>query len=492
MKNNPFASDDWTSESLSQMWDIIRKIAVEEFKLDFYEPYFEVVTFEEMLQIYTTGFPIMFNHWTFGKQYESLYKQYKNNRASIAYEVIFNTNPSLCYLLETNSTTMQALVMSHAACGHSAFFKNNEFMRENTNAKTITSFLKNMRSYVQECERLYGEKRVEEILDVCSSLTYYAIDRSEYIDLTRKEKEQKRINRKVEQDKDFDLKVEELGARKSDAQRDIIERQKDENIVKFIARYSPILKPWERELMLMFCKVQQYFYPQIFTKLMNEGYASFWHYQLMNRLYDLGYISEGSILEFIHSHTSVLCQHDHDSKYYSGLNPYKLGYEIFNDIKRICTEPTEEDKRFSPGLIGKDWVEEVHFAANNFKDESFILQYLTPKVVRDFKLFKYTDDTDEDFYTINAVHSDEDFKEIRKEIAKHYNFFNRIPQIYVEGADLKRSRALYMVYKHIDGKEVNVEEGERTFAAIKKLWPFPLKLRIDYSDGSSERKEVNT
>ncbi len=487
---NPFSNADWTEKSLGDMWEVINKIAKEEFKLDFYDPYFEVVTFEEMLQIYTTSFPVMFNHWSFGKDYEELYKQYKYNRASIAYEVIFNTNPALCYLLETNSSTMQALVMAHAACGHSAFFKHNSFIRENTNSGTIIVFMKNMRNYVQECEAKYGAKRVEEILDVCRALQLYAIDRAETIEISKTAREKKKIKRLEEQEKDFDLKVGELSSPTEAIGEAKVFRIKEENILKFIAKYSPSLKPWERELIFMYCKVQQYFYPQIFTKLMNEGYASFWHYQIMNRLYELGHINEGAVLEFLQSHTSVLCQHDHDSKSYRGLNPYKLGFEVFNEIKRICENPTAEDKFLFPDLIGKNWVDEVHFAAANFKDESFILQYLSPKLVRELKLFKYEDDSTKPFYEIKAVHSDEDFKEIRKELSNHYNLFNHLPFVYIEGADLKRSRALYLVCKQIKDADVKEESFAKTCHLLKKIWPYPIKIKYIPLHGDPIKMEL--
>lgn len=471
-----FNKGDWTTESLQEIWEVISRVAKEEFKLDFYNPYLEVVTFEEMLQIYTTSFPIMFNHWTFGKNYEELYKQYKHNRASIAYEVIFNTDPALCYLLETNSSIMQALVLCHAAVGHSAFFKNNEFIKQNTNAKTIIPFLKNMRTYVAECEEKYGNAAVEKILDFCKSLELYSTDRSEVIETSRKVKEQKRIKRKEEQEKDFDMKVAALITDHEPVSEEFT-RLKEQNIVKYIAKNSPILKQWERELMLMFCKVQQYFYPQMHTKLMNEGYATFWHYQLMNRLYELGYINEGGVLEFLQSHTGVCCQHDHDSPYYHGINVYKLGFELFSEIKRICENPTDEDKHFFPGLIGKNWIDEVNFAAENFKDESFVLQYLTPKLVRDLKLFKYKDDTMEDFWEINAVNDDEGFKDIRKQLANQYNFSNKIPYIYVEGSDLRKSRTLYISAKKVNEKDEHDELCFRTLKKIKTVWPYPIVLK---------------
>lgn len=125
---------------------------------------------------------------------------------------------------------------------------------------------------------------------------------------------------------------------------------------------------------------------------MNEGWATFWHYTILNHLYDEGLLSDKFMLEFLHSHTSVVAQPPYNSRYFSGINPYALGFAMFRDIKRICEEPTEEDKEWFPELAGANWLDALHFAMRNFKDESFISQYLSPKLIRDFKFFAICDD----------------------------------------------------------------------------------------------------
>jgi len=160
-----------------------------------------------------------------------------------------------------------------------------------------------------------------------------------------------------------------------------------ENLLYFIEKNAPLLEPWEREIVRIVRKIAVYYYPQRQTKVMNEGWATFWHYNLMNDLYDEGLITEGTILEFLQSHTNVVYQPDYDSPFYSGINPYTLGFAMFSDIRRVCENPTEEDRRFCPEYAGADWLDTVHQAMANYKDESFILQYLTPKVIRNLKLF---------------------------------------------------------------------------------------------------------
>lgn len=120
---------------------------------------------------------------------------------------------------------------------------------------------------------------------------------------------------------------------------------------------------------------------------MNEGWATFWHYTILNHLYDEGKVTERFMLEFLHSHTNVVFQPPYNSPWYSGINPYALGFAMFQDIKRICQSPTEEDKYWFPDIAGSDWLETLHFAMRDFKDESFISQFLSPKVMRDFRFF---------------------------------------------------------------------------------------------------------
>lgn len=481
---NPFLKEDWDAESLSQTWNIVEKIAIEKYNLSFYKPSFEVVGFEDMLHIYTGSLPIMYDHWSFGKSYIELHKKYMADRMGVAYEVVFNTNPALCYLLEHNSPTMQGLVMAHASVGHSAFFKNNVFFKEMTNASTIIPFLKNAKSFISECEDKYGEDEVEALLDACHSLSLYAIDRMPVKEKSNKKKNAILLKRAENKDKDYNIATDSIKTNNGEDSTHKNPRLREENILKFISKNSPSLKPWEREIINTYCQIQQYLYPQMLTKVMNEGFASFWHHTIMNDLIDLGLVLPGGAIEFIHSHCSVLRQPDYDEKGYYGVNPYKLGFSIFEDIRRICEHPTEEDRLWFPDLVGKDWIKEVKFAAYNFKDESFILQYLSPKVMRDLKLFTIHDDEVEKHINITAIHDDDGYKEVRKKLSRAYNHFANIPDVYIEGWDRKRSRTLYMVFDSPDMKSLDDSgNSEMTIRYIKELWPFKIVLKITSPEG---------
>src|SRR5690606_24549221 len=136
----------------------------------------------------------------------------------------------------------------------------------------------------------------------------------------------------------------------------------------------------------------------------------FWHYTLLHQLYDKGLVTDGFMLEVLHSHSSVIYQPPYDSPYFNGLNPYTLGYHMMQDIRRICENPTPEDRDWFPDIAGKDWLETLHNAMHNYKDESFIQQFLSPKLMRDMHLFTITDDDKDSHLRISAIHDDSHFR----------------------------------------------------------------------------------
>ena len=144
----------------------------------------------------------------------------------------------------------------------------------------------------------------------------------------------------------------------------------EENILYFLEKNAPNLEPWQRELCRIVRKISIYFYPQGQTKIMNEGYACFVHYYTMNRLYDKGLIGEATMLEFLTLHTNVLYQPTYDKKWFKGMNPYSLGFAMFMDIKRICENPTKEDKEWFPNIAGTEWKETILDIVDNYRDES--------------------------------------------------------------------------------------------------------------------------
>ena len=137
-----------------------------------------------------------------------------------------------------------------------------------------------------------------------------------------------------------------------------------------------MLKPWQREVIRILRKIRQCFNSRRQAQIMNEGWTCFWHYTLLNTLYDDGALSDGFMLEFLQPHTNVVHQPHYKSLHYLGINPYALGFSMWRDIRRICEYPTAEDRDWFPCIAGSPWRETFKFAMHNFKDESFITQNL--------------------------------------------------------------------------------------------------------------------
>jgi len=249
-----------------------------------------------------------------------------------------------------------------------------------------------------------------------------------------------------------------------------------ENLLYFIEKNAPLLEPWEREIVRIVRKITQYFYPQRQTKVMNEGWATFWHYTLLHTLYDEGLVTDGFMLEFLQSHTNVVYQPAFDSPNFSGINPYTLGYAMFTDIRRICEQPTEEDKRFFPDIAGSDWLDTLHHAMVNYKDESFILQFLSPKIIRDLKLFGVVDDDKEKEIEVSVIHDDNGYRRIREELAEQYSLSAQEPNIQVQEVDLRGDRSLTIRHLQQDRIPLDEDNAKDVMKHLHHLWHFDVHL----------------
>ena len=189
-------------------------------------------------------------------------------------------------------------------------------------------------------------------------------------------------------------------------------------------------------------KIAQYFYPQRQTQVMNEGWATFWHHRLLNQMYDDGYLADGMMIEWLKSHTNVVAQPPVTSRNYSGINPYALGFAMFTDIKRICENPTDEDRQWFPDFAGTPWLPTLDHAMRNFKDESFIGQYLSPKLMRDFRLFAIVDDEKDSELEIAAIHDENGYRALREALSRQYDLGSREPNIQVWNVNLRGDRSL--------------------------------------------------
>ncbi|MBE0437409.1 MAG: SpoVR family protein, partial [Methylomicrobium sp.] len=393
-------TSEWTFELIEKYHKEIARIAGN-FGLDTYPVQLEIITAEQMMDAYASvGMPIGYSHWSFGKEFVKNEKRYKKGQMGLAYEIVINSNPCIAYLMEENSMTMQALVIAHAAYGHNSFFKNNYLFTTWTSADSIIDYLLFAKNYIAECEERYGEEQVEAILDSCHALRNFGVDRYKRPSrLSLQEEQARQRDREAYLQSQVNELWRTIPAKEQtyDTNDETVHypEEPQENILYFIEKNAPFLENWQREIIRIVRKIAQYFYPQRQTQVMNEGWATFWHYTILHQLYQEGLVNDGFMIEFLQSHTNVVYQPAFDSPYYSGINPYALGFAMMSDIRRICEKPTPEDKYWFPEIAGSDWNKTLHFAMQNFKDESFISQFLSPKVIRDLKLFSILDDSNE-------------------------------------------------------------------------------------------------
>lgn len=485
--NNERISDgpDWTFELLQQYQDEIARVA-EHYKLDTYPNQIEVITAEQMMDAYSSvGMPIGYTHWSYGKKFIQTEQNYKRGQMGLAYEIVINSNPCIAYLMEENTLPMQALVMAHACYGHNSFFKGNYLFKTWTDAGSIIDYLLFAKNYISRCEVKYGISEVESILDSCHALMSYGVDRYKRPQRISLFEEQKRQQERAEY---LQSQVNELWRTIPSQQQESkkperhFPQEPQENILYFIEKNAPLLEPWQREIVRIVRKISQYFYPQKQTQVMNEGWATFWHYTILNHLYDEGKLTDSFMLEFLQSHTNVVYQPPYNSDYYSGINPYALGFNMMVDIRRICENPTEEDKRWFPEHAGSDWLETLHFAMQNFKDESFISQFLSPKLIRDFKLFTIVDHTSNPHLEIGAIHDDNGYKAVREALSAQYNLSNHEPNIQVYDVDLRGDRSLTLRY--IPHNAIPLANShEEVLKHLYRLWGFRVKLEQESNSG---------
>jgi stage V sporulation protein R len=481
------APSDWTFELIEDYHRVIRATA-SRFGLDTYPNQLEVITAEQMMDAYASvGMPVNYRHWSYGKEFISTEKNYKRGAMGLAYEIVINSNPCISYLMEENTLPMQALVIAHAAYGHNSFFKGNYLFRMWTDASSIIDYLVYAKNYVAECEERQGLDAVEALLDSCHALANHGVDR--YRRPSRKSLAQELVERKDRehhaQQQVNDLwrtlprRAEKDGAA-PEAKRFPDEPQ--ENILYFVEKNAPLLEPWQREIVRIVRKVAQYFYPQRQTQVMNEGWATFWHHKLLNTMYDDGYLTDGVMIEWLKSHTNVVYQPRVGDRGYSGLNPYALGFAMYTDIKRICDAPTEEDRAWFPDLAGTPWLPALHHAMHNFKDESFVGQFLSPKLMRDLRLFAIVDDEDDEELEVSAIHDDAGYRRVREALARQYDLGSREPNIQVWNVNLRGDRALTL--RHTQHNSRPLADGvQEVLKHVARLWGFPVHLESVDNDG---------
>ena len=483
---------DWTAENLQEIYEHIEDIALNDLKLDVYPNQIEVISAEQMIDAYASvGMPVNYHHWSFGKEFLKNWSKYQKGRMGLAYEIVINSNPCISYLMEENNAITQALVIAHAAFGHNFVFKNNYLFKEWTAAGSIIDYMIFAKNFIKDCEEKYGEDEVELVLDAAHTIAAHSVDkrkRKHQRKLREEEIAAKEMEKADDEQKNLDIilkKTSRTEVESEETQDDLDQVGDEENLMYFIYKNAPNMPAWQREILRIVYKINQYFYPQGQTKVLNEGMATFTHFYIMDNLEKRGLISEDAQMAWLHLHSNVVYQADMNSKHYDGsFNPYALGFSILKEVRRVCEEPTAEDQEWFPELVGSDWREAVKNAASDYRDESFIEQFLTPNLMRQMKMFSVDYKKTEGIVT--EISDDRGYRNLRQTLAQSYNAINRVPEIVVKSAKMKGDRTLTLEYKPFRGRSLYKDYAEKTLQNVKLLWGYNVELvRMD-AKGTSQ------
>lgn len=457
----------WTIDDF-ELWDDRIREKVLEYGLDCYPQEFELCDHQTMIGYMAySGMPSRYPHWSYGKAYERLKTLYDYGVSGLPYEMVINSNPALAYLMQDNSLLLQILTIAHVY-GHNDFFKNN-FTFRTTNAEYVIGGFKARAARIRRyCEDpSIGLEKVETFLDAAHALSLQC--------------QRNMAVRRLSQD-ELENQTLEAAMPKSDMFQNIHRRQEyqepdlkkmplepDENILLFIRDHNPFLEDWERDVLTIVHEEAQYFIPQIETKIMNEGWATFWHKHIFESLN----VSQDLHLEFLVRHSQVIRPH------HNGINPYHVGLKIWEDIERRYNETPALDRKEklgTPSMTGKEKIFEVR---ESDRDSAFIRRHLTDDLIRELDLFEYEPFKDE--YLIAEVGDEEDAcRQIRSTLIKNVGM-NKIPIIKIHDADFGGNRTLYVVHDH-DGRDLQMDHAKKTLEYLFQLWGREVMLETIVDD----------
>jgi stage V sporulation protein R len=427
---------------------------VQQFGLDPYPQEFEICDYEQMLSYMVySGMPSHYPHWSYGKAFEKLKTLYDYGLSGLPYEMVINSNPAIAYLMRDNTLALQVLTMAHVY-GHNDFFKNNftfRTIRAEFTIETFKAHANRVRHYVEDPS--IGLERVERILDAAHALSLQCRR-----NLTiRKQTEAEQREAKLQDSKPAPDPFQSVHRRKEWVSPDLdkVPLYPEEDILLFIRDHNPQLAEWEKDLLTIVHEQAQYFIPQIETKIMNEGWASFWHKRILEAL-DL---PQGLRMEFIVRHTQVL------SPSPGGLNPYHIGMKIWEDIEHRWSHASEEmEKDRAPKT--KSAQEKLFEVREVERDSSFLRRYLTEKLVRELNLFEYQSRGNEK--VVSRVADEDSWQAIKDTLIQNVGT-GTIPVIKVEDADYSSNRGLFLKHSH-DGRDLQLEYAEKTLQYLRQLW----------------------
>lgn len=459
---------------LSEFDQIIQKIA-REFGLDFFPQEFDIIPAQKMLEIMAYHFPINFSNWSFGRDFEMEKTKFEYGY-SIPYEVVLNSNPSRAYLINTNPFAVQIMVMAHVYA-HNDFMKNN-FHFKPTRRDILPSASEAARRF-QEYEQQYGLEEVERVTDAALAIQYN-INPDFFIQEESEEQKWERLSSPpavAEVPGAFDDLL--FGKRTAPPERKHRRKtppEPERDVLFYIMTHSPKpLREWEKDVLSVIRDQSRYFMPQRRTKIMNEGWAAYWHIRIMERLFGDGLLSTEDHGYFNMYNSRVLATNP------STINPYLLGLKIYEDIEERwnkgqfgrewenCQDP-EEKSRWDKNLgQGREKLMEVR---RSYSDRFFVEHFLTEKLVNDLDLYLFEGKTGTS--EVEYVVTDKDWKRVKDLLVKFLSTYE-IPLIYVEDGDYMGKRELYLKHAY-DGIELDTEYREKTMEQIYYLWHRPIHL----------------
>jgi len=453
-----------------------------DYGLDFYETIFEVVDADDLNEVAAYGgFPTRYPHWSFGMSYEELRKGYDYGLSKI-YEMVINNDPCYAYLMRCNHAVDQKLVMAHVY-GHCDFFKNNAYFAHTS--RKMMDEMANHGSRVRRYVEKYGEDEVETFMDRCMSIDDLmdihstAIKRrdehSRYDFSEQREDETSSLRFKSKGYMDYYinppdvLKAAEEEAKKAREQalRSFPE-QPEKDVLLFLIEHAPI-KPWQRDILEIVRDEAYYFMPQAQTKIMNEGWASYWHSTIMTQKV----LQPSELVDYADHHSGTMAMHG------PRINPYKLGIELFRNIEHRWNtgkfgseyESCDDlDKRRQWNLnlgLGRQKIFEVRRVHN---DITFIDTFLTPEFCEEHKLFSYAFVDQTGQYVIES----REFEKIKQRLLFSLTNFGK-PWIFVKDGNFRNRGELLLWHQH-NGIDLKLNHAKDVLANLQFVWSRPIHL----------------
>lgn len=470
--NNSY-SEQQLEDRVVQTEEIARNLG-----LDPFPTHFSLVSAETMYELAGYGIPGRFSHWTHGRNYHQLKTMYDYGLSKI-YELVINANPAHAFLLKNNPLLQNTAVVAHALA-HVDFFKHNSAFND-TNRNMLESTYLNAQRF-RDYEFEHGLDKVERMIDTVMSIDdqidhpseFQKLEKSEYAAQNRERFAADR-RKKTYKTSEYDW-LFEIGEKKEDKlqERAPLPAVEEQDLVWFIANYSKNLEDWQRDIALSIRDEMYYFFPLTQTKIMNEGWAAFWHLRIMRELGEKGFVSSGELIEFGKMHSSVI----EFSKGMGGrLNPYANGLAIWEDILRLGEGRPHPDKGKQKNWRGEEldpaqfkgrdsynifWVRE-----NVQSDRSFIDQYLTDYLVDELDLYMYRKEGDK------WVIAEKTLEKIKEGLGRAFS--RPVVKIGIGGLDYNNRGELYLKHSW-EGRDLDRRYAEGVLRSINYLWGNPVYL----------------